>query len=293
MKEKNKSRTKSAVGSQLSLKGLTRTCIYMCTAHECQINKYLNFTGISLIILFIMSSCAHQYYIPKGPNVPLFTEKNDFRGSISTGSGNGYASADIQAAFAITDHFALISDYMISNGGNKFENNAKLRYFEGAVGYFKPFDRFMVFEVFGGFGKCSQEHAYYSTQFNPFPVSIFDGKSSLSYISTFLQPSLGATFKAFDVAFTAPFSSLGFEIEKNSLNSTSTYSDQLKLIDENRHVFLFDPAITIRGGWKYVKLQLQYVRSYNLTTQDLNFGKSKFSIGLYISISKKNKNVPR
>lgn len=244
---------------------------------------------IVLILGLILSSCAHPYYLSKGPNVPLFTEKNEFSGSISMGMGDYYSSTEVQAAYALTDHIAVMSDFIITNGGYETNQNYdKLKYFDGAVGYFKPFDKFLVFEIFGGFGTCSQEHIYYSYNWLG-SVTFPEGKANISYTKSFLQPSIGMTFKAFEVAFSTSLSSQTFNIESNSVSNTTAYNDEIRLISENNHVFLFEPALTCRAGWENVKFQFQYIYTANLTAPDLNLGKSKVNLGIFFTIAKKTK----
>jgi hypothetical protein len=245
--------------------------------------------GKTLLLALIMSSCAHSYYIPKGPNVPLFTEKNEFHGSISVGAGEISSSTDVQAAYAISDHFGAMTDFM-SSSGNMYDdkNSAKTRYFDGALGYFKPFDKFMVFEVFGGIGTGNQKHEYYSTSWNSGQTTS-DGKADIHFTKFFLQPSLGATFNAFDIALSTSLIRLNYNIKMNTVINSSPHNEELKYIAENNNPLLLEPAFTIRGGWKYVKVQLQYVYSLNLTTPEMYMEKSKFSIGVYFSVANKYK----
>lgn len=245
--------------------------------------------GKTLLLALIMTGCAHSYYIPKGPNVPLFTEKNEFRGSIAVGAGEISSSTDVQAAYAISDHFGAMTDFM-SSSGNMYndDNSAKTRYIDGALGYFKPFDKFMVFEVFGGIGTGNQEHNYYYTSWSTGQTTS-DGKAEIKFTKLFVQPSLGATFKAFDVALSTSLIRLNYNIKMNTLSESSPYNEELKYIEENKNPFLLEPAFTIRGGWKSVKVQFQYVYSLNLTSTEMYMDRSKFSLGIYFSIANKYK----
>lgn len=248
--------------------------------------------AITLVLVLTMYSCAHSYYIAKGPNVPLFTEKNEFHGSISVGGGELSSCTDVQAAYAISEHIGIMADFMSSSGNNNFDKDiAKSKYFDAALGYFKPFDKYMVFEVYGGFGTDHQEHVYHSTDWAS-GRTLLDGKANIHYTKTFIQPSVGATFKAIDIAFSTGITRLNYQIESNTVISTSPHAAELKLIVENNNPVLLEPALTIRGGWENVKIQLQYVYSYNLKTTEMYQEKSKFSFGIYFSIAKKyNKDV--
>jgi hypothetical protein len=243
--------------------------------------------AITIVLVLTINSCTHSYYIAKGPNVPLFTEKNEFHGSISVGGGEMSSSTDVQAAYAISGHFGVMADFMSSSGNNYNNKNiSKSKYFDGALGYFKPFDKYMVFEVYGGIGTDHQEHVYYSTDWTSGRTNL-DGNADIHYTKSFLQPSIGATFKAFDIAFTTGITRLDYRIEKNTVIKASPHAAELILIAEESNPVLFEPAMTIRGGWKNVKIQLQYVYSHNLSTTEMYQDKSKFSFGIYFSIAKK------
>lgn len=247
--------------------------------------KYISCRLIVLICALILEGCAHSYYLPSNQNVPLLTEKNEFHGSISMGGSPVLSGLDIQAALALTNHLAIMTNYMSSKYPDDFDdkNQANGKYLEGAAGYFNLFNRFYVFEVYGGFGSCLQNHEYYDALNN----NTYLGKSDLTFGKAFLQPSIGVTFNAFDIALTSGFSRINFKKFNYSVDQNSRYFDELDLISKNRTSFLFEPGITIRGGWKFIKLQFQYIRSINLSTNALNFEPTKYSFGIYFSLSKK------
>jgi hypothetical protein len=62
----------------------------------------------------------------------------------------------------------------------------------------------------------------------------------------------------------------------------------LNNISNQSHLFL-EPAITIRGGWKYVKLQLQASTASYFNNPDLHFETYHIGIGLYIAIAARYK----
>lgn len=109
--------------------------------------KYLGFKLIVLLCTIIFEGCAHFNYLPSNSNVPLFKEKNEFHGSISIGGGPISFGTDVQAALALTNHLAVMTNYMSSkNYSNEPDdkNLTKANYFEGAAGYFKPLNNFCV-----------------------------------------------------------------------------------------------------------------------------------------------------
>jgi hypothetical protein len=228
------------------------------------------------VLSTVLCSCSHYYYVANTKNVPMLREKNEARVSISYGEGDESSSFDAQGAYAITDKIGVLANYMTASGGSTSSpgnNWAKGTCFEGAAGYFKPINTFGVFEVYGGLGTSSQHHQYSS------------GTADLRFLKVFVQPSFGFTWKWGELAFSLPASRVSFN-EIRDYTSSGEHSG-LEKIASNKISYILEPAVTIRGGWKYLKLQFQYVHVTNLTNQDLPFECDKVSLGLYISIARR------
>ena len=60
-------------------------------------------------------------------------------------------------------------------------------------------------------------------------------------------------------------------------------------IQQHKNSFLVEPALTIRAGWKYAKLQLQAVYSKESPTAPLSdyFIPLQINVGLSISVAKR------
>jgi hypothetical protein len=63
--------------------------------------------------------------------------------------------------------------------------------------------------------------------------------------------------------------------------------DDLNYIKINSSSLLVEPALTIRGGWKFVKIQTQLGLSRNLTNPGLMQEEVNLNVGLYITIATK------
>jgi hypothetical protein len=247
--------------------------------------KYIGLRLIVPLCVLIFGGCTHLYYMPATQNVPLFQEKHEFNGSVSVGMGTISSATDIQAAFSFTDHIALMSNFMYSkldSWDTDDPNKGNITYFEGAAGYFKPFNNFWIFEIYGGLGTCSQNHEYYA-----WPDDIYRGRADLHSGKIFLQPSIGVKFRAFNIALSSAFSRLNFNKINNYVDQTSLYHDELDMMDGNRVSFLFEPAVTVRAGWENAKVQLQYLVSTNLSNDYSLFEPNKLSLGVYFTLSKK------
>jgi len=239
---------------------------------------------ISVLCTLLLSSCAHYYYVPNVQNVPLFREKNEYRFSAFYGNGEESSSGEVQAAYSATSNIGLMANFISASGGNSTgQNSAKGYCLEGAAGYFKPFGNAAVFEVYGGLGGGSQNHKYYSSFSNQ-----SYGTADLSFVKVFIQPSFGMTFNAFDVAFSTRMSSLSFtDVKYNSINSY----ESIVLHDiAGKGRFFIEPAITLRGGWKNVKFQLQGLISTDLSNPTQYIGEGyHFSAGMYFTIANRYK----
>jgi len=240
--------------------------------------------SITVLGALLLSSCAHYYYVPNVQNVPLFKEKNEYRFSASYGVGDESTSAEVQAAYSPTSNIGLMANYISASGGNSTgENSAKGYYLEGAAGYYKPIRKAAVFEIYGGLGGGSQNHKYC----NLFSNQSY-GTTNLSSVKVFIQPSFGMTFNAFDVAFSTRLCSVFFT---DVINNTNNDYESCVVYDigvKNRA--FIEPAITLRGGSKNVKFQVQGLISTDLSNPTLQIGERyHFSAGMYFTIANRYK----
>jgi hypothetical protein len=247
-----------------------------------------------ILLLFfpvLFSSCTHYYYVPNIQNVPLFRGKNKYRLSGSLAGGEESSCKELQAAYSVTDHIGIMANFMSAKGGNISDNedSGKGNYFDAAIGYFKPIKKSGVFEIYGGIGGSNQRHQYMKNSYiNGTISSTSGGFSDLSFTKIFAQPSFGFTFNAVDIAASARICVLTFKSVVNQINGNIDESNTLNNISDGSHFFL-EPAITIRGGWKYVKLQLQASTASYFNNPDLHFETYHLSIGLHIAIAKRYK----
>ncbi len=230
----------------------------------------INFLPLLAAMVSLSSCVPHMYHIPSAHNVPLLKEKNECRASGSVGMGlagafGATASNEVQAAYAVTNHIGVFANFMsaIQEPDNGF---AKESYLDAAIGYYTPIGRFGVFEFYGGMGSSRQHHGY--DTYDLYGNFIHTDKVRISYVKPFFQPSIGFASNVFDIAFSARVSELFFKIGKaDTVNGFKQYHDLDREFASRdiRYMYSFiEPAITLRAGWKYVKLQLQAQYSYSL-----------------------------
>jgi hypothetical protein len=232
-------------------------------------------------------SCSHFYYVPNTQNVPLFKEKNEYRFSGTLAAGRESSCKEFQAAYSVSDHIGVMTNFMSAKGGDISDNEnwAKGNYFDAAVGYFKPVSKYGVFEIYGGIGGCNQHHHYMTPIYMNGTISSSSaGTSDLFFTKVFVQPSFGFTFKALDIVASTRICLLSFNSVNNQISGDENEYNNLKNISDGGHFFI-EPAITIRGGWKYVKLQLQASTASYANNPDLHFESYHLSVGLYVSIA--------
>jgi hypothetical protein len=230
----------------------------------------------------ISCSCSHYYYVPNVQNVPLFREKNEYRLSGTYGSGSETSCLEVQGAYSVTKNFGVMTNFMSAKGiDNSGESWAKGNYLDAAIGYFKPLHKSGVFEIYGGIGGSKQHHQYRSETDN-----LTAGTSDLSFLKIFIQPSVGMTFNAFDIAFSTRLNRLSFTNIDNQIIELSNgiEFDRLNEIAQTKTFLFIEPALTIRGGWKYVKVQLQ---GSLITKEHYHFAEYHVSIGINIAIAKR------
>lgn len=248
---------------------------------------------ISSLILtaLIMTSCAtpHYFYSANNHNVPLFTDKLEFTGKIAASRGIQNTSAEIQTAYSLPGHIALMANCMIGgkiNGISKTPDYSNCQYYEGGLGYYNAIDSFFVFEIYGGYGLGTQNHIFGSNpSFGHTYGSYYqDGDAQLAFSKIFLQPNLGWRKGKIEAAVSARLSSI--EFNKVNFQNVSE-SNGLTIIKEFPTALLIEPAITFRIGGKYVKAEIQAGFSENLDNPNRRFETFRMSGGIRVYFAKK------
>jgi hypothetical protein len=215
-----------------------------------------------LLLPIFLVSCSTYYYAPNSHNVPLFKEKNEVRADIKGTIGDDFNGFEAQAAYSITDNVAVMGNYIMGKGGTSSDLNGRWgrgHLVEGGAGYYKEIVKDLVFESYGGVGFGRVKNHHYEGG--------YAGSSTHNLFRVFLQPQIGYASNVFDAAFSTRFGLLRFNQSQNSNSAyyTPSVMSQLSYINANPNSIMAEPAITMRLGWKYVKLQLQATASYNLS----------------------------
>lgn len=231
-----------------------------------------NLTIIIVLGSLIFTGCSPKFYTPNTQNVPLISERGETNLTLS-GNGN---QIEFQGAYGVTEGFAVKANgalFIPSDLDNGNGGSAKFIEFGG--GYFKPIADNFVLEVYGIFGIGNLE--------NHFPASISEnphtnGDISANIFRYGIQPNFGYKSKYFSVAISSRIVNLNYSNIKGNLIFEE--ADQIIYLNNNSSNFLLEPAITVKGGFEKVKLQLQYGYSLNLSNNAFRQDNSFLTIGL-------------
>jgi len=238
--------------------------------------KNLLFAGLAVLAV---AGCAPVYYTPTSQNVPLFTQKAESRVTVM---GNE-SQAELQAGYAATPHLGLQLNggLFFSPDDDSATGDGHGRFAEVGAGYFTPIgeSRF-VFETYGLVGVGSVE--------NSFPESVAanpgsNGRLNANLYRFGIQPVIGFRTRYFSAALSSRFVSLNY----SGIGGNLMYDNmnQQAYLRDNSSLFLIEPALTLRGGFERLQLQLQFIGSANLTKSDFYQKNSVTTLGLVYLIN--------
>jgi len=232
---------------------------------------------ILAFVTLILSSCTTTLYVPNAVNTPLLKEKHEFKATI--GPNNA------QAAFGLTDNFGIIANGYwdkfkseTTTNGQTTQTLNKGNLYELGLGYYKPLTKVIVFETYlgGGLGNIdfNQDNG----------TKRYDVKGT----KFFVQPSIGYVDRFLEVAITPRLSAVKYNgLETFGYSQKELEEEFLVKSEVEDKTWLFiEPTLTVRAGFKYVKLQGQIGFSSKLTKGDLKYQSKLTSIGLLVDIAK-------
>lgn len=201
-----------------------------------------------------ISSCSPVLYSNVGQNVPLFHKKGE--GALSIGfmmvSGDGYAAnpfnivednpgLSMQFALAVDSSVAIFSSLNSLKANSDW--NVKGSYFEAGGGLFKHNSKtHLIGELFAGIGYGVIKNS------SDVDTEVINAK----FIKYFIQPSGGFSTKAFDMAFTPRIGVVDY------IYHSETDSPLInEFFKEKKTSLVFEPGVTMRFGYKNIKIQYQ------------------------------------
>jgi hypothetical protein len=99
----------------------------------------------------------------------------------------------------------------------------------------------------------------------------------------FLQPSIGYWRKYFDIALSARFSQVTYDLHPTDLyisilESENQPTDNFAI--EKSNFYFFEPAISVGAGTENFRLRYQYIITSKLNSPDLEYTKNNFFLTL-------------
>jgi hypothetical protein len=240
--------------------------------------KNLSYILSIAVTAVFFNSCTTHMYVSNAVNAPLLKEKGEVK---INATGN-----DLQVAAGLGNNFGIMANgyYQTYSDDNNYEHRGGMG--ELGLGYFTASeDGHLVFEAFGGAGIGN---VYKQKMFTDQNDNDYMGSFKANATKFFVQPDFGYSSKYFDAVFTPRFSFVKY----TNFTSTNYPNQELQkdYLDNNRltnPLFVFaEPAITLRGGYKFVKLQFQYGLTLNIGGNNIRHPDNFSSLGIVIDIAK-------
>lgn len=242
--------------------------------------------GINLyfvVALLFLSSCSRYYYKPNAINTPMFTDGMQGHlvaaGSIGGDGDDGDRTtfADLQASFSPIKHLGIIGNYSTYNYSpvSSTATPARAHILEGGIGGYIPVGERkvkMVAELYTGIG-----------------TGKLRSDVDMDVNRYFIQPGIGMRSPWVDAAFNLRWAFVNFSnLDDNGRGNTYLVEQQLvdmygnRRIDKGSYTFV-EPGLTVRGGYKFIKVQLQMVTSLPVSAIAWNYDPVRFTVGLQLS----------
>jgi hypothetical protein len=228
--------------------------------------RHIKLSNSLIISLFVLlSSGCHLLYLPNQVNVPMLTDRNDLSGNVSLGLSN----VNLQAAYSPMKNVGLMVNYAGGKDFNSDNSNISNSYsfIEFGAGYYKPIGKNLLFDIYGGYG-VGDAKTY---------DNVFDAPTNVNgrYSRVFIQPSI--TISAGD-AFDANLAirPVFIFMEQTTDNNRPTLSSSTFL----------EPVLTLKYGWKYVKIINQL--GFSLPTQEVDYAFNPFILSVGINFQLKS-----
>src|SRR5260221_4708466 len=109
-----------------------------------------------------------------------------------------------------------------------------------------------------------------------------------NYFKPFIQPSIGFSTKIIDIALTPRIGYVTYTSKSDNVTDPQMRSDLDTYYSAKKNTLVFEPGVTVRVGFKNVKLQGQYNNTSFNYTSSTNFNpidKNFFFLGLSILIT--------
>ncbi|MFN8320408.1 MAG: hypothetical protein U0V54_13400 [Saprospiraceae bacterium] len=228
------------------------------------------------ILILPFLSCAPEFYSPNRINIPELGKKKDFKITIV----KGYIDFEAQTAYGLTNHIGILCNYANTSYRNSSTNFevAGGRMFEIGGGYFTK-KRSLIFENYITFGRGS---FFNRAEFLDPLNEKNDGKLDSDFSKFGIQSSLSLQHDLFSISGALRYTNLQYtNITGNMYSGNQNLREFLNL---NSGYNFIEPAFQIGIGFKNIRINVQYQRSYVINKTDYYYyNKYNYSAGILLS----------
>jgi len=223
--------------------------------------KLINFTRLIAVILMaaIQTSCV--VYVPNVINAPLFSDKGEVQANLNIGE-SGF---DPQLSAAVSDHVGLMLNGSFRTNNKNSAYGEVHNFIEAGAGYYTKLETIGRFEVYGGagFGNLKATDVDFWTSRPDIEAKSF---------RIFVQSDVGVKTDYFDGCFNPRFVWLNLDLGTETMTN-----------------FFIEPAVTLKGGSKNIKVVFQF--GYSIPTDyyfDNFYDPLLLSFGIQGTFGRKN-----
>lgn len=219
------------------------------------------YLALVIIVIFNLLSCSPEY-TPNMANVPMFDRKGELQANLA----GGFSGTDVQLAYAFADNFGVMANgSFYDETSDTTDEFHKHSLYEFGVGYFDNIGKSGRYEVFGGFG-TGRIKGYKESR-------IDDPVGESNFFKIFIQPAVGLKSTILDGSLGTRWVMVRTDYTEGDIEAQS------------RFLPFFEPVLTGRLGFKYVKIVSQI--GFSVPVKDVSFDYQPFilNIGLHLNVN--------
>ena len=229
----------------------------------------------------IVATGCKAVYAPNIVNTPLLHQRGEVRATVD--------ARNLQLAVAPTNHLGVMvngyhrdEDNQDDKDSDEEAQHGRGDFVElGLGGFTEVSHRYrwlpLVFEAYAGVGVGT-------VKWDLTPVGGPTRHFETQATRYFLAPTLGTTTKYYDLAASVRVVGVSY----HDARTEGYVDDQLAgdgFADLDRRTWVFvEPCLTARAGYKWIKLQLQVGKSYQLSSGDLPHDSGMVTVGLNLDL---------
>lgn len=242
----------------------------------------MNHRYLLLLPTLFFAACNSYYYRPSGINDPLFTGGGQlhacFAGTSETNDSDRSYCTDLQLAYSPVNHLGILANYSTYAFRPYDKNVAKADAYlleAAAGGYVVPGKgkRKLIADLYIG-GGAGQLRSDVDMRLRKF----------------FVQPGIGVRGRIVDMVFNFRFSNIRYA-DLNVKGHDLTYLNDHHLVDttsgrniDNGTYTFFEPGVTLRTGYKFVKAQFQAAFAAPVSVVSWHYNGLRFTFGLHLNL---------